>query len=207
LTAAIRREEAIRQNGTDPRRIPILALSANALRGEAERARSFGVDMYLTKPILLPDLHAALATALAAAPKSTGRTAPAGATAALPVFDVCTLIAYVGDETDALEGFLARFTGATAELVGALREALASRDPDRVRGIVHNLKSLCRFVGAFHVAAICERLERFGCDSDLQAIAQEMPAFNSGWAELGACIADHLLRARSAEAGDFPWQR
>ena len=208
LAAAIRQEEAIRQNETGGRRIPILALSANALRGEAERARSFGVDMYLTKPILLPDLHAALATALAAAPKSTGSLAPApAAAAALPVFDVCTLIAYVGDETDALESFLARFTGATADLVGALRAAHAGGDPDRVRGIAHKLKSSCRFAGALHVAAICERLEQFGNDSDLPAIAREMPAFDSGWAELGTCIADYLVRARSAEAGDFPWRR
>ena len=77
LAAAIRQEEARRQQAAGAHRIPILALSANALRGEAERARSFGVDMYLTKPILLHDLHAALATALAGASKPTVRAAAA----------------------------------------------------------------------------------------------------------------------------------
>lgn len=204
LAAEIRREEAIRQKETGARRIPILALSANALRGEAERARSFGVDMYLTKPILLPDLHAALATALVAAPANA---APAAATAALPAFDVCTLIAYVGDETDVLENVLARFAETTDESASALREAAASLDAGRVREIVHGLKSSCRFVGALHLAAICERLERFGGDGDLRAIEREMPAFDTGRGELATSITDYLVRASAAAAAGVSWQR
>ena len=213
LAAAIRQEEASRQAEAGARRIPILALSANALRGEAERARSFGVDMYLTKPIRLHDLQAALATALTAAPRSTGEPAPAAsppATAvavARPAFNVCTLIAYMGDETDVLESFLTRFTEATGELVSDLRKAVACREPGRVRGIVHKLKSSYRFVGALPLAELCERFEMLGDNNDIETIMQAMPAFESGWAELETRIADFLLRARTAEAGGLPWPR
>src|SRR5690242_8081035 len=44
---------AIRQEEAGARRIPIVALSANAVRGEADKARALGVDVYLTKPTLL----------------------------------------------------------------------------------------------------------------------------------------------------------
>ena len=40
--------------------MPILALTANALRGEAVRAQSAGMDEYLTKPLQLHLLKAAL---------------------------------------------------------------------------------------------------------------------------------------------------
>jgi CheY-like chemotaxis protein/HPt (histidine-containing phosphotransfer) domain-containing protein len=54
LTAAIRREESPMQ------RLPIVALTANALRGEESRAKAAGMDEYLTKPIRLKDLKRAL---------------------------------------------------------------------------------------------------------------------------------------------------
>jgi PAS domain S-box-containing protein len=58
LTEAIRQEEALRSDGA---RLPILALTANALHGEAMRALASGMDDYMTKPLQLDLLKAALA--------------------------------------------------------------------------------------------------------------------------------------------------
>ncbi|MDP1890991.1 MAG: PAS domain S-box protein, partial [Gemmatimonadaceae bacterium] len=57
LAAAIRREEA--PGGTH---LPIIALTANALHGESERATTSGMDGYLTKPVPLATLREVLAT-------------------------------------------------------------------------------------------------------------------------------------------------
>jgi CheY-like chemotaxis protein len=54
LVAAIRREEPA---GV---RLPVMALTANALHGEAERATSAGMDGYLTKPVPLATLRGVL---------------------------------------------------------------------------------------------------------------------------------------------------
>ncbi|EME69768.1 Signal transduction histidine kinase, partial [Paramagnetospirillum caucaseum] len=61
LTAAIRAEEAPLGRHT-----PILALTANALAGEAERCLRAGMDSYLSKPVELPHLREALARLLPA---------------------------------------------------------------------------------------------------------------------------------------------
>ena len=113
----------------------------------------------------------------------------------------------MGDEPDILESFFAQFNATASELAGALHEAVASGDPGRVRAIMHRLKTSCRFVGALRLAELCERLERFGNDGDLPAIAREVPAFEFGRAQLRTCIAEYLTRARTAEAGGVPWQR
>jgi signal transduction histidine kinase/ActR/RegA family two-component response regulator len=62
LTAAIRSEEQGR------RRLPILALTANALKGEADHCRAAGMDGYLSKPMQLAHLKATLDKWLPATP-------------------------------------------------------------------------------------------------------------------------------------------
>jgi len=56
LTQAIRFEEATHAIP----KMPIVAVTANALQGEAERCRAAGMDDYLSKPVKLDDMNAVL---------------------------------------------------------------------------------------------------------------------------------------------------
>jgi CheY-like chemotaxis protein len=51
-TVALRRAEA----ATGRRRVPVIALTANALEGERDRCISLGMDDYVSKPVSLADL-------------------------------------------------------------------------------------------------------------------------------------------------------
>jgi len=64
LTAAIR----LAEQGKGKTRTPIVAITANALKGEAEHCRAVGMDDYLSKPVQLAHLNAILQKWLPAAP-------------------------------------------------------------------------------------------------------------------------------------------
>ncbi len=91
LALAIREAEQHRAPNAAIARIPILALTANALKGEALRAREAGMDDYLTKPVPLKLLQAALkqwlpaTTHTGAAALPTSGQAPALAATQRPV--------------------------------------------------------------------------------------------------------------------------
>ena len=51
LTAAIRELEG------EQKRSPIIAITANAMQGEAQRCRERGMDDYLSKPLRLSELR------------------------------------------------------------------------------------------------------------------------------------------------------
>jgi CheY-like chemotaxis protein len=62
VTAAIRRHEA--QHGGH---LPIIAMTAHAMKGDAENCRAAGMDGYVSKPIIAGRLFEEIETVLTAA--------------------------------------------------------------------------------------------------------------------------------------------
>ncbi len=158
LASSIRAEE---QPGS---RTPILALTANALKGEAGRAMEAGMDEYLTKPVPLEQLRTALERWLPEenAPDVQGHAGvgeEGSDRAQPPIFDVSVLVALVGDEAETLHGFVDDYLGSLKMLSEALETAGAADGFDTVRSNAHRLKSSSRSVGALQLADICEDLE------------------------------------------------
>jgi CheY-like chemotaxis protein len=64
---ATRRIRALEQARGDGPRLPIIALTAHAMKGHREQFLAAGMDAYASKPIRSAELHAAIAAAMAAA--------------------------------------------------------------------------------------------------------------------------------------------
>ncbi len=154
LSAAVRADEAERGLA----RVPIIALTANALKSEAERCRQAGMDDCLRKPIPLADFEAMLQKWLLT-PAHAARVARAPAASPASALDVQVLRDLVGDDAVVITSFLQEFRRSLAEALPGLVEACDALDGARVAAAAHKLKSSARAVGALPLGALCAELE------------------------------------------------
>ncbi len=187
--------ETIRRDEEGRRRMPILALTANALRGEANRARAAGMDEYLTKPVQLRLLRAALEKWL---PRKNGEraSAPPPQTNRMKEMDVAVNVAIlkglVGDDAEIVREFLADYLVSVRRLSQELHAAYAAGDARHVGAIAHKLKSSSRSVGALALGDLCAELENAGRTGDKMSISLGMPRFEAALTAVEAEI-DALL--------------
>jgi signal transduction histidine kinase/HPt (histidine-containing phosphotransfer) domain-containing protein/ActR/RegA family two-component response regulator len=207
LCQAIRREEAERGEAWRPR-MPILALTANALRGEAVRAEAVGMDDYLTKPLLLNLLKAALGTWL---PHDHGETMPAELdllpdAAAQPVraVHVAVLEGLVGGDPALIRELLVEYRTSTAGMATELRTAYEAGETRKVADIAHKLKASSRSVGALELGDLCAELENACLTGKQRGIAQSMVRFEdsllAAHADIDTLLAPLWPQARKARA-------
>ena len=168
LTARIRGEEPPGQ------RTPIIAVTANALRGEAQRCIDAGMDDFITKPVQVAVLQRVLARWLPAGddgtpiPQRTRAPLPPEPTGApaLAMFDAQVLPGLIGNDAALIAEFLADFQISAQDTAHAIHTACVAGDWRRVGELAHRLKSSSRSVGAMQLGEICAALEQAGRNQD-----------------------------------------
>jgi HPt (histidine-containing phosphotransfer) domain-containing protein len=159
LTTAIRADEH-----TTHRHIPIIALTANALHGEAERCLEIGMDDFVVKPVDLRAFRSTLKRWMPAAASSpaTGdtQTKTPAAVKGRAVFDVSVLERLVDGDPEAVQGILKGFEASARRGMATVRTACESHVADQVVFGAHMMKSPANTVGAMVMADICVALEK-----------------------------------------------
>jgi len=161
LTRRIRRRES-----STGRHLPIIAVTANASEGEAERFRAAGLDDYLCKPLQLGTLGAALRRWITPNPNPPAPTTlppalPAPATAPAPsAIDPAALAALCGNDPALIREMLGDFVTVGRHICQELAGALESRRPATLRDCAHNLKGSSGTAGARPLAEAARRLEQ-----------------------------------------------
>lgn len=155
----------IRSTETRGARRPVLVLTANALSGEAEKARVVGVDGYLIKPVQL----AALGEMLAYWMPPASSSAPAAAVAGKAI-EPAALRRSLGDNEGFRRRVLSRFLDTTPPVVDALMAAADQGTSSKVTELAHRLKGSAKMIGAVALGDACEVLETAGVAADDDAM-------------------------------------
>ncbi|MCA8976813.1 MAG: response regulator, partial [Planctomycetes bacterium] len=144
--------------------IPILAMTAHALKGDRERCLEVGMDGFIAKPLDVRTLFATLEGAVDAAgptPGSGPGTAAEPAATTMPV-DWDTALASFGNRRELLVEFASAFLGEAPKLLAELRDAVAAARPEDLLRPAHTLKGSAGFFRAATVVEAAMALESLG---------------------------------------------
>jgi len=181
LTRQIRTEEA---GNPDRPRTPIVALTANALKGEAERCLAAGMDDYLTKPLTLERLRATLDRWLAVPSVSDAAPEPQ-----VPAIDRNAMARLFGNNPDVVARMLARFRDSGARLINELDAHAASRDLAALAETAHKLKGAARTAGAAALGDIAATLEQAARDGQSERCRVHAGAAAAEWRKVERSLA------------------
>jgi signal transduction histidine kinase/DNA-binding response OmpR family regulator/HPt (histidine-containing phosphotransfer) domain-containing protein len=199
-TAEIRRGTT-----ADDRRVPIVALTANAMQGDREKCLASGMDDYLPKPFNQDQLHAMLTRWLpqrehAANASTIGQAAvtdasqtsaqPHGQASGQPVVNADpqrrpspidrNAIATIGSlgKPNLLQRVIKLFCDDTPKLLESMHQAAAANDPEQLFSAAHRLKSSSANVGAVQLAALCKQTEVLGRNKSVDGAHALVAAMN-----------------------------
>ena len=169
LTSAIRKESLHLSEGAEFTRI--VAVTANALKGEEQKCLSVGMDGYITKPIELAALETMLTRWLphAAELKKTTVSATENNQNNSPIC-FTTIANFLGNNPAKHEEYLNYFVKHAAELLSNMATAVQNQDRSTVRSVAHQFKSVAKSVGALGLSDDALKLEKAAEESDWPVI-------------------------------------
>ncbi len=159
-TKTIRTEEKV-----TGRHIPIVAMTAHAMKGDREMCLEAGMDGYVSKPINLPELYETIDN-LFPMTKADEEQEPCSERRE-NIINREALIERVSGDMDLLGELVEIFMDDSLRLVDRIRRGVMEKDADDLEKAAHGLKGSVLNFEAKGVADIAQALETMGRNRDL----------------------------------------
>jgi two-component system sensor histidine kinase/response regulator len=183
LTATRELRKLEQAHGKPP--VPIIAVTANAMKGDREKCMAAGMNDYLSKPFRV----AQLSQMLERWSQPSASPDPAIAAVAAPVSDERAIDSSVfaefreygaaGSANDFVNILIDKYLAESTSRIAALKDAVARCDAPALKVAAHSLKGASGTVGAHRLAVICQELETLARDAAFDGVATLVAALDT----------------------------
>lgn len=146
--------------------IPIIAMTAHAMKGDRERCLAAGMDSYVAKPLRQQQLYNVIDEVMRDAVPAAPTDQSPGSTQ-VRAFDRAHALRQVEGDRELLQNMIDAFSRQAPRLLQDLQAGLAERNSQSVERAAHKLKSSIGNFGAAQAVEAALRLEILGRDGKL----------------------------------------
>jgi signal transduction histidine kinase/CheY-like chemotaxis protein/HPt (histidine-containing phosphotransfer) domain-containing protein len=171
--------------------IPIVAMTAHAMKGDRETCLEAGMDEYVTKPIHATRIQEAILHTL------TGRTHPEGdnqekqsSTQSAAFWDPVRTLENLGDDQNLFHDVVRIFLEENPRHMTRLRQAIAESDADVLEKTAHSLKGELGYIGSPVLVQQAKELEEAGRKGNLREAVTLFAELESNLSALVIAVLD-----------------
>jgi signal transduction histidine kinase/FixJ family two-component response regulator len=171
------------------RRLPVIALTANAMKGDRERCVAAGMDDYLAKPYSADELWAVLARWL---PEQSAEDGPIEEAALARILELSP-----DGSTALFRQVLAAYLIAAGREWARFDQGLADSDGELLASAAHALKSSSFNVGARGLAERCGEVEQLGREGQMAQLLSKVDGLRAEWERVEVALKKRLAESEA----------